>query len=602
MGGLSMNQLLLLLNYMKGYRFLYIAAITSVAAATLFTTAAPLVIRVTIDSIIGSQPLEAPEFVQRAIESVGGTDALRQRLWIPGIIIIGLTLLRGLFLFLRGRWAAIAAESIAENVRERLYDHLQHLSYAYHVKAETGDLIQRATSDVELLRRFLGMQFVEAGNAIFMVSVIAFIMFRLHPTMAAVAMAVVPIIFTFAVIFYGRVRSLFQLADEAEAEMQTALQENLTGVRVIKAFARQEFEIEKFEEKNAFHRDLTYRVIRLLAFYWSSSDFLCMAQIGLVLVVGAYFTANEVITLGTLVVFVTYEGMLLWPVRQLGRIITDMGKAVVALTRIQDVLDQPAETMEETGRKPAIQGSVEFSRVTFGYELEHPILHDISFSVKPGETIGILGPTGSGKSSLVHLLARLYDYQSGSVKIDGHELCTIDKGWIRRHVGLVLQEPFLFARTIGTNIRMAKQDASNEEVQSAAKTASVHDVICEFDKGYETPVGERGVSLSGGQRQRVAIARAVIKKYPIVIFDDSLSAVDTETDFAIRTALAEEDNRATTFLISHRIISLAEADLIIVMDKGRIVQRGTHDELIREPGLYKRVWDLQEERDLGVMG
>lgn len=597
-----MKQLQLLLGYMKGYRFLYIAAILSVGAATLFTIAGPLVIRITIDSIIGSQPLEAPVFVHRAVESWGGLDTLAKRLWIPGAVIIGLTLLRGLFLFLRGRWAAIAAESIAKGVRERLYDHIQHLPYSYHVKAETGDLIQRATSDVELLRRFLGMQFVEAGNAIFMVTAIAFVMFRLHVTMAVVAMAVVPIIFIFAVIFYGRVRSMFQLADEAEADMQTALQENLTGVRVIKAFARQDFEIEKFEQKNAFHRDLTYKVIRLLAFYWSSSDFLCMAQIGLVLVVGAYFTASEIITLGTLVVFVTYEGMLLWPVRQLGRIITDMGKAVVALTRIQDVLDQPAENLHATGDEPAIQGGVEFANVTFGYEPAHPVLRDITFSVRPGQTVGILGPTGSGKSSLVHLLARLYDYQQGSVKIDGHELCQIDKGWIRRHVGLVLQEPFLFARTIGTNIRMAKRDASDEEVRSAAKTASVHDVICEFEKGYETPVGERGVSLSGGQRQRVAIARAVIRQYPIVIFDDSLSAVDTETDAAIRAALSEEANQATTFLISHRIISLVSADFVIVLDKGRIVQQGTHDELIQQPGLYQRVWNLQEDLDLEVTG
>lgn len=318
------------------------------------------------------------------------------------------------------------------------------------------------------------------------------------------------------------------------------------------------------------------------------------------MVVGAYYTAQGVITIGTMVLFSTYTGMLLWPVRHLGRILTDMGKALVAVERLEEILQEPKEELLVDGKEPAIHGEITFDNVSFGYEADQDVLKGISFSVLPGETVGILGHTGSGKSSLVHLLARLYDYNGGSITIDGVELRTIDKSWVRQNVAVVPQEPFLFAKTIKENIKIARDEVSDAELYKVCKEAAIHDVILNFDQGYETLVGERGVSVSGGQRQRIAIARALITQSPILIFDDSLSAVDTETDLVIRNALRNRAKAATTVLISHRVTSLAGADLILVLEDGKIVEQGTHGELMARNGSYKRIWDIQNELEAGL--
>ncbi|MCK4396443.1 ABC transporter ATP-binding protein [candidate division WOR-3 bacterium] len=586
-------RLKILWNFMKGNRTLYMRAIIAVGIATLFSLIGPLVLRVMIDSIIGDKPMHMPGWLQSFIQSLGGRSVLSMNLWLGSLILVTLTVVGGLFLFLKGKWSAIASESIAKNIREQLYDHLQHLPYDYHVKAQTGDLIQRCTSDLNTVRRFISIQFIEVGRAIFMVSAVLPIMLMLNVRMAIISMAVVPIIFSFAVIFFIKVKKAFQVSDEAEGKLSTVLQENLTGVRVVRAFARQMFEIDKYDHINSEFRDLTYRLIRLLAWYWSISDFICLSQIGTVLLLGAYWASKGVISLGTFFVFISYVGMLLWPVRQMGRILTDMGKALVSIGRIQEILAQPIEDIKASLHRPRINGDIEFKNVFFEYEERKPILKNVSFKVKQGQTIAILGPTGSGKSSLVHLLAGLYDYKKGSIRIDGLEVEEIDKKWLRQNVGIVLQEPFLFSKTMKDNIGLAKREVKETEVHEAARIAAIHDVILEFEKGYETPVGERGVTLSGGQKQRVAIARTLVKEYPILIFDDSLSAVDTETDAAIRKALKERSHKATTFIISHRINTISEADMILVLDNGELVQSGTHEELIRQAGLYRRVWALQ---------
>ncbi len=580
---------------MAGNRMLYLGAILSVGLAAFFTLLGPLVIRTTIDSIIGTDPMDVPSWVESAVLSLGTPEELRSQLWIPGIILMVLAVLRGLFLFFRGKWSALAAENMAKQLREKLYDHLQHLSYAYHTQVETGDLVQRCTQDMEHLRRFLAMQFVEVGNALFMIGFVLAIMLSLHVPLTLVAMAIVPVIFLFSLFFFLKIRDAFRLSDEAEASMSTVLQENLTGVRVVRAFANEPYEVEKFEGVNSHYRDVTYRLIKLNAVYWSLSDLMSLFQIGLVLVVGALWTSQGIITLGTLVVFTTYEGMLLWPVRSLGRILTDMGKTFVAVERMQEILDEPRETMEQAHDRPPMDRRIVFDGVCFHYEDEPSVqvLQNISFEAEPGETVAVLGHTGSGKSSLVHLLARLYDYQSGSITVDGRELKTIDRSWVRRNVGLVMQEPFLFARSIGENIALANPGASQEEIEDAARAAAVHDVILEFDRDYDTIVGERGVSLSGGQRQRVAIARTLLSQSPILVFDDSLSAVDTETDAAIRHALSHRAKDRTTFIITHRIASILDADRILVLDQGQIVQQGTHQELVTQPGLYRRTWEIQ---------
>lgn len=583
---------------MKGNRILYIGSILCIAIATVFSVLNPLVIRTTIDSIIGNKPLDLdlPEWIMKYISRSLNNNYFLQQLILAGLVLILFTGLRGTFLYYKGKWSATAAETIAKNLRDKIYDHLQHLSYEYHVKAKTGDLIQRCTSDIEQVRMFLAAQLVEIGRAVFILSMSLFVMLNLHVKLTMIAMAVVPGIIAYSYFYYKIVKRSFKDAEEAEGRMSTTLQENLTGVRVVRAFARQEYEIEKFDSKSIEYRDKSYRVLRYMAWFWSISDLLCMFQIGAVLILGVYWATQGELTIGTLVVFSMYEGMLLWPVRQLGRILTDMGKTQVAITRIKEVLDEPLETDDENDFKPEIKGNIEFENVCFSYEVQEVVLKDVSFKVNQGQTVAILGPTGSGKSSLVHLLARLYDCQQGTIKIDGHDIKKINKKWLRRHIGLVLQEPFLFARSVKENIKLARNDAEDTEVYEAADNAAIHDVIMDFEKDYDTLVGERGVSLSGGQKQRVAIARTIIRNCPVLIFDDSLSAVDTETDAQIRKALREKSKDITTFIISHRINTLAEADIILVIEDGQIVQQGTHQELISEEGMYKRVWKLQNER------
>jgi len=596
-----MDSFKLLMKAMKGNRLLYVGAILCVALATAFTLAGPLVISFTIDSVIGDKPMDLPIWLLNIIDSLGGKNFLVQNIWICSIVLIILTFGRGLFIYLRGKWTAIASESIAKNLREELYDHLQHLSYEYHVKAETGDLIQRCTSDIETIRRFFAVQFIEVGSAIFMVAFVMSIMLSLDVKLTLVAMATVPVIFVAAMVFFVKMRDAFQKSDEAEGRLSNVLQENLTGVRVVRAFARQNYEIEKFDEKNTEFRDLTYKLIKLLAWYWGLSDFVCLAQIGAVVIFGAYWAGNGAISLGTLVVFTTYEGMLLWPIRQMGRVLADFGKMLVSLRRVTEIINEPLEITDKNQLKPEIKGDIEFKDVYFEYEKDRPILKNISFKVKKGQTVAILGPTGSGKSTLVHLLGRLYDYQKGSIKIDGVELKEIDKKWIRKNVGIILQEPFLYSKNIKENIKIARKDATDSQVYEAAKIASIHDVILGFDKGYDTLVGERGITLSGGQKQRVAIARTIINDYPILVFDDSLSAVDTETDANIRKALKARRENTTTFIISHRISTLSEADLILVLDNGELVQSGTHEELVSQQGLYRRIWEIQNSLEEELM-
>lgn len=580
---------------MKGNRLLYIGAIICIAMGTFFSILNPLVIKVTIDSIIGGRGFEVPLWLKDILEEIIQNRDMMSGLILAALTLIVLTAVRGFFLYFKGKWSATAAERIAKQLRDEIYNHLQHLPYEYHVKAKTGDLIQRCTSDIEQIRMFLAVQLVEIGRAVFILSIASIIMFNLHIKLTLIAMAVIPFIIAYSYFFYKEVKKTFKDADEADGRMSTTLQENLTGVRVVRAFARQSYELEKFDKKNTEYRDKQYRVLKYLAWFWSVSDFMSMLQIGAVLILGVYWTVLGEISLGILVVFISYEGMLLWPLRQLGRILTDMGKMQVAINRIKEILDETIEFEGVEGLKPVIEGNIKFKNVFFAYEGEQNVLNNITFDIKKGQTAAILGPTGSGKSSLVHLLARLYDCQSGSIEIDGYDIKDIDKKWLRKQVGLVLQEPFLFARTIKENISFANIDSDDAEIFEAANNASIHNVIQEFDKGYDTLVGERGVSLSGGQKQRLAIARTIIRDCPILIFDDSLSAVDTETDARIRNALKERSKDITTLIISHRINTLSTADIILVLEDGEITQQGTHQELIQEEGMYKRVWKMQNE-------
>ncbi len=581
-----------ILRLTKGSGWLFVGAMVATALATLCSFISPLIVKITVDSVINGEPMSAPAVVINFIESLGGVSALAKNLWLCAIGLVVIALVSGLLSYLNGKWLAEASENIAKGLKDRLYDHLQKLPYDYHVKAQTGDLIQRCTSDVETIRRFLSGQLIEVVRTVLMVVISLTVMWQLNWSLTLYAVIVVPFIFLFSLIFMKKITRSFLLVDEKEGELSTVLQENLSGVRVVRAFGRQRFEIDKFEERNSSFSKLNFRLIKLMALFWALSDALCLIQIALVLVLGVRLVVLGEMSLGTLLVFNTYEGMMIWPIRHLGRVLSDMGKMEVSLNRVYEVLHTPKEEDTPGAIRHSLTGDIVFDGVSFEYEKDKPVLRDLSFTVKAGETIAILGATGSGKSTLMHILLRLYDYKAGSVKINGEELRNISKHWLREKVGIVLQEPFLYSKTIRENLRMAG-DVSDADIYHSAQVAAVHDVILEFEKGYETMVGERGVTLSGGQKQRVAIARTLIKQSSILIFDDSLSAVDTHTDAEIRAALRQRSKDVTTFIISQRITTLMEADRIFVIEHGRLADSGTHEELVNRGGLYSRIWQLQ---------
>lgn len=572
-------------KYLKGYRAAFLLAIISIIVATAMQLGTPILIKYAVDSVIGDEPAGNLQFLM---------DAFGKNLMSVVWIIIGINFIRGVFLFLKGLLSSYAAENIAQNMREKLYKQIQYMTYEHHTKKETGDMIQRCTSDVETIRRFLGVQIVDLGRILFMILMSVAIMLALNVKLTVYAIALIPILFGFSYVFFTKVQKNFKKSDEAEGKLTTVLQENLSGVRVVRAFGREKYEIDKFDEVNKNYKDLTYRLIEILAMFWSSSDLITLFQSGVVLVVGAQMAIAGEITIGTLIAFITYESMLLWPVKQSGRLLSELGKTTVAITRVEEILNEVVESDQPNEVESEIQGKIEFENVNFSYPDGKVALKNINLKLEKGQTLGILGSTGSGKSTLVHLLQRLYDYE-GSIKIDDVELKNIKKQWVRRKIGLILQEPYLYAKTVKENIGIIDKSYDDVTISEAAKVASIHDNILEFKDGYETIIGEKGVSLSGGQKQRVAISRTIIDPdKPILIFDDSLSAVDTETDMKIRRALSKRSKDVTTLIISHRITTLSEADYIIVLDDGEIIQRGTHAELIHADGLYKRIWDLQK--------
>jgi len=588
------SPLRLLWELMRGFRVKYAWAIAALFVFTAINYVTPLVASATIDFALSGEPNEG-RLTSRVIALMGGAEFVRERLWFPALLMVLLTLVAGVFAYFKGRFAAQASDGIARRLKDRLYDHLQRLPAKYHDRAETGDLIQRCTSDVETLRLALSSQVVEVSNSLLLLLTALPLMIMLDGRMAAISFVLIVPIILFGYIYVGRVKHLFKEVAEAEGQVTRVVQENLTGLRVVRAFARQDFEISKFAEPNQLYRDRSLRLLRLMAWYWSVSDLVVLIQQGLVLFSGAYFIATGSLTVGTLFAFLMFLNMLLWPVRQMGRTLTELGKSVVALTRMGEVLSEPEESAPETAVTPATpaEGRITVADLVFGYGEDEAELKGISFEVEPGETLAIVGPSGSGKSTIMSLLLRLYDYESGSIKFDGRELTELDRQWVRSQFSVVMQEPFLYSKTIGENIRLSRDGAVDDDVTEAARLADIHDTISSFGEGYATQIGERGVTLSGGQRQRVALARALLQDTPVLLLDDALSAVDTETEATILEALRNRHGRRTTLAIAHRLSTLAHADKVIVLEGGRIIQQGTHAELVKVKGLYRRLWKIQ---------
>ena len=581
----------------KGQRVKYLLAILAMAITNACMFSAPIVGGHAIDVIT----LKDFEYADQFLLSLGlylfGEVSFIGYLWMAAGVGLFITAFGGLLLYARGRLAALASESIAKGIRERLYEKLQDVKLSFYDGEDTGDLVQRCSSDLETLRVFLASDIIEIGRAIMLIICVLPVLFIIHVPLALWSISLMPLLVIGAYIFFSRVKDVFLLTDESEGAMTATLQENLTGIRVVRAFARQDHEINKFGVRNATFRDNNRRLIKLMGIYWPVSDMIAMSQIGIVLFAGAHYVMQGSLTIGDLFIFLTCEGMVIWPVRQLGRVLTDSGKAVISLGRIDHIRRAEAEEEGFTPASGRALGGIRAENLSFAFDDGKQILDGFSIDIEPGETLGIVGQPGSGKTSLIRCLLKLYPYQSGKLEIDGHEVATLNRLWLRRQIGVVLQDPFLYSRTLRENLSVGRAKASQAEIEQACREAAIYDSIMEFPEGFDERVGERGVTLSGGQRQRLALARALLKDSPVLVLDDSLSAIDTNTEQLILKALQKRKGRQTTLVIAHRLSSLAYVDRIAVIDQGRLVQLGSHEELSVVSGLYRRLCQIQGALD-----
>ncbi len=485
-------------------------------------------------------------------------------------------------------------ERMGEKLRIRLYGHIQDLNYEFHNKADTGDLIQRVTSDVETTTNFLATRTLDIVHLLATLVFGAYQLMIINPTMVWITLAIVPFIAVSSTIYFIKIEKIFDNIEKTESNMMTVIQESLSGARVVRAFANEAFEITKMTTKNREYAEALKKANKIVAIYWGTMDFIGISQYLVIIAIGVYFVRQGQMDAAGVVASLSLVGMLIWPVRGLGRIINDFGRALVASDRINEILSQPSEYLNDGKEKPEIRGHIEFKDVSFKFsDTNEHLLKGVNFKIKSGQTVAIIGRTGSGKSTIINLLLRMYDYDQGDIKIDGISIRDISKKHVRDNIGVVLQDPFLYSKTVYENIAIAAKTAQKDRVYRAAETAALEKDIKTFKQGYDTIVGEKGTTLSGGQKQRVAIARVLVADKPILIFDDALSAVDTKTDMMIRDALANKTYRHTTIIITHRITTAKEADQIIVLDQGQIQAIGTHQELSEKEGLYKKLWDIQ---------
>lgn len=590
----NQSKLKTLLRFSPGIKRYFLFAVLASAFSIVFQFLMPQIFRITVDSVIADKPFALPGFLSAWLQSLGGRDYLRSHLIICAGAVVAVSLISGLCNFLSRSNIARFTERFVRSLRDTLYTHVQHLPFRWHIQNQTGDIIQRCTSDVDVIRNFVSSQLIEVIRTVFLISVALGLMFSMNTTLSLIALVFIPIVMLYSGFFYRRISRRFKKADEAEGELTVAVQENLTGVRVVRAFAREKHEVDRFDARNESFARSWIDLGATLGAYWGLGDVVTGLQVMSIIVVGSIFAVRGTITLGEFLVFVSYNQTLAWPVRSLGRTLSEMSKMGVSLDRLKEILDAPAESDESALAHPPLDQDIRFDNVTFSYDSQ-PVLKNLSFTVEKGKTFGILGSTGAGKSTVTYLLNRLYDLpeDSGRITIGGVDIRQIDRAYLRRNIGLVLQEPFLFSKTIHENIGIAAEDKSLAAVHRNANIAAVHDSIEGFAAGYDTLVGERGVTLSGGQKQRVAIARTLMLGAPVMVFDDSLSAVDLETDARIRDALHEVSADATVILISHRINTLMNADRILVLTDGALEDVGTHAELIAREGTYKRIYDMQ---------
>ena len=589
------SQTKLLLQFLEGSKLLFVLSILSSALMTLVDMLNPQIIRGTIDNAIGGKESQFPEWVNSVVEDLGGFSHIGQNLWIPALAIACLGLIRVAAQFGTTMLNTAGSEVLVKNMRDTLFSHISRLPYAWHMKNSTGDIIQRCTTDVDRIRTFVAEQLTTVFRITILIAMSLYFMFSMNVKMAIIATVPIPVILAYSVIFRKEMHTGFKECDENEGLVSNIVQENLTGVRVVRAFANEKLEKERFKKQNDYYCSLWVHMGHVIGKFFSIQDILCGLQILLVTVFGAVLAVKGEMTSGEYVAFVSYNGMLSFPIRRLGRMLSEMAKAGVSLDRLAYIMDSEEEHDRPGAADYDMTGDIRFEGITFCYEEGHDILKDINIEVPAGSTLGILGGTGSGKSTLMLLLDKLYDIPEGRgrITIGGVDIRDIRTQHLRKNIAMVLQEPYLFSKSLKDNIGIANEHLQLKDIERAAEAACLTEAIEGFTEGYDTFVGERGVTLSGGQKQRTAIARALTQDAPIMILDDSLSAVDNKTDARIRASLEERFGTATIIIISHRITTLSKADKVVVLDKGRITEQGTPEELKTAGGIYQKIYEIQ---------
>lgn len=582
--------------FLKGSIGVFVLSMVFASAVSFLDMVLPRIISFTVDSVIADKAPDLPAFVVVRLEAAGGVELLRSRPVLIAAAVLAVALTGAIFRYLFRYFNEVAAERFVKKMRDSLYGKIQRLPYAWHGRNSTGDIIQRCTSDVETIKVFVSEQLTSLVRVIVLIALAVSFMAGINGTMTAAASLFIPIVIGYSLFFYAKIGNAFEKADTEEGRLSAIAQENLTGVRVVRAFGRESYERERFEKQNSYYTGFWIHLMRILSLNWVTGDVMTGLQYLLVNIMGAVFCVNGRITAGEFIAFVSYNSLLIWPVRSLGRVISEMSKAGISLDRLRYIMNAEEEKKPENALRPPMDRDIRFENVSFSYgDGSGEAVSDVSFEVPAGTTLGILGGTGSGKSTLMYLLERLYPLEEGQgrILIGDADIAQIDQEWLRAQIGMVLQEPYLFSRTIAENIAITSGSYKDKDIRRASKTADLLETVDHFPSGFETFVGERGVTLSGGQKQRTAIAQMLIRQCPIMIFDDSLSAVDAETDARIRAALRKDTGDATVILIAHRITTIMHADQILVMDKGRIRERGTHEELLALGGTYRKIYDLQ---------
>ncbi len=535
-----------------------------------------------------------PQFIRFIVDE--GIDGHNTPLLVRSVLaLLGLTLLKGAALYIEGRWTEIASQGVAYDLRREIHHKLAALSFSYHDRAETGQLLSRAVQDVERIRFLTGRAVLRLAEGTVLAVATVSVLLTMDARIAALTMLIIPLLALSAFHFGRQLRPLGLRIQRQLAEVTTRLEQNLRGARIVKAFAQEEAEMSRFDDENDRWFSLSAQQAALQA--RNDPQLALIANMGTAAVIGigGWLAIDGKLTLGELVAATTYLGQLVTPVRRIGNIIPALAIASAAGERIFEILDAQSEVRDDphAAPLPPVKGLVRFESVTFSYFGRHTVLSDVSFEAQPGQAIALLGATGSGKSTIINLIPRFYDPTAGRITVDGHDLRKVTLSSLREHVGIVLQETLLFAGSVRENIAFGRPGATLDEVIAAARAAQAHEFVVGMPQGYDTLVGERGVTLSGGQRQRVAIARALLKDPRILILDDATSSVDTETEQLIQEALTTLMAGRTSFIIAQRLSTLRSADLILVLDRGRIVARGTHETLMQTSGLYAEVYQHQ---------